>query len=116
MVAGSSNAINLTDGIDGLAIGCTITVALTYLILSYVAGHKGIAEYLLASYVPGAGDLAVICAALVGALCTAAAAERSIKRSDTSKAGVERNSGPLNSGERKFGSGDGVPAPSPRLP
>jgi phospho-N-acetylmuramoyl-pentapeptide-transferase len=66
VVAGSSNAINLTDGVDGLAIGCTITVALTYLILSYVAGHKGIAEYLLASYVPGAGELAVICAALVG--------------------------------------------------
>jgi phospho-N-acetylmuramoyl-pentapeptide-transferase len=66
-VVGFSNAINLTDGLDGLAIGCTITVALVYGIMAYAAGNFKIAEYLLISHVPGTGELAVICAALVGA-------------------------------------------------
>ena len=66
-VVGFSNAINLTDGLDGLAIGCTITVALVYGIMAYAAGNIKIAEYLLISYVPGTGELAVICGALVGA-------------------------------------------------
>ncbi len=66
-VVGFSNAINLTDGLDGLAIGCTITVALVYGIMAYAAGNVKIAEYLLISYVPGTGELAVICGALVGA-------------------------------------------------
>lgn len=65
VIAGSSNAINLTDGLDGLAIGCTITAALTYGIMSYAAGHAKIAEYLFIEFVPGAGELAVICSALV---------------------------------------------------
>jgi len=66
-VVGFSNAINLTDGLDGLAIGCTITVALVYGIMAYAAGNTIIAEYLLIGFVPGSGELAVICGALVGA-------------------------------------------------
>ncbi|MDF3058351.1 MAG: mraY [Rariglobus sp.] len=66
-VVGFSNAINLTDGLDGLAIGCTITVALVYGIMAYAAGNVKIAEYLLISHVPGTGELAVICGSLVGA-------------------------------------------------
>ena len=70
VMAGSSNAINLTDGVDGLAIGCTISVALTFMVLSYCAGNHIISDYLLISYIPGAGELAVVCAALVGASLT----------------------------------------------
>jgi phospho-N-acetylmuramoyl-pentapeptide-transferase len=66
-LVGFSNAINLTDGLDGLAIGCTITVALVYGVMAYAAGNTKIADYLLISYVPGTGELAVICGALVGA-------------------------------------------------
>jgi phospho-N-acetylmuramoyl-pentapeptide-transferase len=66
-IVGFSNAINLTDGLDGLAIGCTITVALTYGIMAYVASNAKIADYLLISFVPGTGELAVVCGALVGA-------------------------------------------------
>jgi phospho-N-acetylmuramoyl-pentapeptide-transferase len=66
MLVGSSNAINLTDGIDGLAIGCTITVALSYAIMAYAAGHSVIANYLLISYIPGVGELTVVCGSLVG--------------------------------------------------
>ena len=67
ILAGSSNAINLTDGIDGLAIGCTITVALVYAVMAYLTGHAIIADYLLISFINGAGELAVICAAMLGA-------------------------------------------------
>jgi phospho-N-acetylmuramoyl-pentapeptide-transferase len=66
-IVGFSNAINLTDGLDGLAMGCTITVALTYGIMAYAAGNAKIADYLLISFVPGTGELAVVCGALVGA-------------------------------------------------
>ena len=66
-LVGFSNAINLTDGLDGLAIGCTITVALVYGIMAYAAGNVKIADYLLISYVPGTGELAVVCGAIVGA-------------------------------------------------
>jgi len=67
VVVGSSNAVNLTDGLDGLAIGSTLMVAFTMAILSYVAGNVDMSEYLYVSYVPGAGELAVFCAAMVGA-------------------------------------------------
>lgn len=67
VLIGSSNAINLTDGVDGLAIGCTISVALVYAIMAYAAGHLVIAEYLFISYVPGTGELAIVCGCLVGA-------------------------------------------------
>ena len=66
ILAGSSNAINLTDGIDGLAIGCTIAAALTYAIFAYIAGNVIIANYLSVGYVPGAGELTIICVSLVG--------------------------------------------------
>lgn len=67
VLAGSSNAINLTDGLDGLAIGCTVTVALAYAIMAYAAGNFIISEYLFISFIPGAGELTVICSALLGA-------------------------------------------------
>jgi phospho-N-acetylmuramoyl-pentapeptide-transferase len=67
VITGTSNAVNLTDGLDGLAIGCSISVALTYAIFCYVAGNAKLATYLLLPLVSGAGELAVFCAALVGA-------------------------------------------------
>jgi phospho-N-acetylmuramoyl-pentapeptide-transferase len=67
VLAGSSNAINLTDGVDGLAIGCTVTAALAYAIMAYVAGNAIMADYLFVSFVPGVGELTVLCAALLGA-------------------------------------------------
>ncbi|MGB0372598.1 MAG: phospho-N-acetylmuramoyl-pentapeptide-transferase [Opitutales bacterium] len=66
VLGGSSNAINLTDGVDGLAIGCTVTVALAYMIMAYAAGNTIVAEYLFISYLPGAGELAIVCSALLG--------------------------------------------------
>ncbi|MEO5960674.1 MAG: phospho-N-acetylmuramoyl-pentapeptide-transferase [Opitutaceae bacterium] len=65
-VVGFSNAINLTDGLDGLAVGCTITVVMVIGIMAYLADHKFLSEYLLLSRVPGTGELTVICGALVG--------------------------------------------------
>ena len=65
-LCGSSNAINLTDGLDGLAIGCTVTVALTYGLMAYASGNAIISDYLLISWVPGTGELTVVCAALLG--------------------------------------------------
>ncbi|MBA4149652.1 MAG: phospho-N-acetylmuramoyl-pentapeptide-transferase [Verrucomicrobia bacterium] len=66
-IVGSSNAVNLTDGLDGLAIGCTVMVSFVFLILTYVAGHVNLANYLQISYVPGSGELSVFCAAMIGA-------------------------------------------------
>ena len=66
VIMGTSNAVNLTDGLDGLAIGCSITVALTYAIFCYLAGNAKLATYLFLPLVSGAGELAVFCAALVG--------------------------------------------------
>ncbi len=65
-IVGFSNAINLTDGLDGLAVGCTLTVAIVFAIMAYVADHIFLSEYLLISHVPGTGELTVICGALVG--------------------------------------------------
>jgi phospho-N-acetylmuramoyl-pentapeptide-transferase len=67
VVVGSSNAVNLTDGLDGLAIGCTVIVSFVFLVLTYVAGNYRIAEYLQVPYVAGAGELSVFCAAMIGA-------------------------------------------------
>ena len=67
IIVGSSNAVNLTDGLDGLAIGPAIVAAATYMIFAYVAGHIKIAEYLQINYVPGAGEITVFCGALAGA-------------------------------------------------
>jgi len=66
VIVAASNAVNLTDGLDGLAIGPVMIAAATFLVLSYAAGHSGIAEYLAIKYVPGAGQLAIFCGALVG--------------------------------------------------
>lgn len=65
IVVGASNAVNLTDGLDGLVIGPVMTVAFAYGIFSYVAGHAKIAEYLLIPGIHGAGDLSIFAAALV---------------------------------------------------
>jgi phospho-N-acetylmuramoyl-pentapeptide-transferase len=67
VVVGSSNAVNLTDGLDGLAIGPTVITAGVYLLFSYLAGHAGLAAYLQIPYVQGTGEVAVFCGALVGA-------------------------------------------------
>ena len=66
-IVGSSNAVNLTDGLDGLAIGCTLIVSVAFLFMTYFAGNARIAAYLQIPYVPGAGELTVFCAALIGA-------------------------------------------------
>ncbi|MFH1075838.1 MAG: phospho-N-acetylmuramoyl-pentapeptide-transferase [Pseudomonadota bacterium] len=67
VIVGTSNAVNLTDGLDGLAIGATTVATATMLIFSYVAGHAKIAGYLQIPYVPGSGELAVVCGSVVGA-------------------------------------------------
>ncbi|MFA7257194.1 MAG: hypothetical protein WC047_06445, partial [Kiritimatiellales bacterium] len=67
VLVGASNAVNLTDGLDGLAIGCTNSAAAAYLVMAYVAGHFAFAEYLQVPFVKGAGELAVFCGALLGA-------------------------------------------------
>jgi phospho-N-acetylmuramoyl-pentapeptide-transferase len=67
VITGFSNAVNLTDGLDGLAIGPVMISAGTFVLLSYAAGNTVIAEYLAIKYVPGSGQLAIFCGALVGA-------------------------------------------------
>lgn len=67
VIVGSSNAVNLTDGLDGLAAGCTIFVCLLYVVLAYVSGRSDWSAYLGIPYVPGVGEVAVIGAALAGA-------------------------------------------------
>jgi phospho-N-acetylmuramoyl-pentapeptide-transferase len=66
-IVGSSNAVNLTDGLDGLAIGCTLIVSFVFLVMTYVAGNIKAAEYLQIPYVAGAGELTVFCSAMIGA-------------------------------------------------
>ncbi|MDP2108898.1 MAG: phospho-N-acetylmuramoyl-pentapeptide-transferase, partial [Rhodocyclaceae bacterium] len=67
VIVGASNAVNLTDGLDGLAIMPTVMVGAALGIFAYVAGHAGFSKYLLLPYVPGAGELVVFCGALAGA-------------------------------------------------
>ena len=66
-IVGSSNAVNLTDGLDGLAIGCTLIVGFVFLIFTYVAGNVKTSAYLQIPFVSGADELTVFCAALIGA-------------------------------------------------
>jgi len=66
-IVGSSNAVNLTDGLDGLAIGCTLIVGFVFLVFTYLAGNVKAAAYLQIPYVAGAGELTVFCSALLGA-------------------------------------------------
>jgi phospho-N-acetylmuramoyl-pentapeptide-transferase len=67
VIAGSSNAVNLTDGLDGLAIGIVVMVALAFGILSYLSGNINFSTYLYIPYTRGAGELAVFCGSLIGA-------------------------------------------------
>ena len=67
IIVSSSNAVNLTDGMDGLAIGCTLIVALTFAVMTFVAGNAKTAGYLQVPFVPGAAELTVVCAGLIGA-------------------------------------------------
>jgi phospho-N-acetylmuramoyl-pentapeptide-transferase len=65
VLVGASNAVNLTDGLDGLAIGPVMSTAFTYGVFSYVTGHSKLAEYLQIPYVPGVGEVAIFCGALL---------------------------------------------------
>jgi phospho-N-acetylmuramoyl-pentapeptide-transferase len=66
IIVAASNGVNLTDGLDGLAIGPVMISAGTFLLLAYAAGHAGIADYLAIKSVPGSGQLSIFCGALVG--------------------------------------------------
>jgi phospho-N-acetylmuramoyl-pentapeptide-transferase len=67
VLAGSSNAVNLTDGLDGLAIGCTIIAAGALTVLTYVSGHAVFADYLELERMPLVGELTIFCGSMVGA-------------------------------------------------
>jgi phospho-N-acetylmuramoyl-pentapeptide-transferase len=66
VIVGCSNAVNLTDGLDGLAIGPVMIAALAYTVVAYVTGHRLMSEYLLIPHIDGAGELAVFTAAILG--------------------------------------------------
>ncbi len=68
VIVAGANAVNLTDGLDGLASGCTIMVALTYAVLAYVVGNAALSWFFRIPFVPGSGELAVYCAVMVGAV------------------------------------------------
>ncbi len=67
VIVGSSNAVNLTDGLDGLAIGCTLIAAGALTVLTYVSGHAAFATYLELQRMPQVGELTIFCGAMVGA-------------------------------------------------
>ncbi|SNR82163.1 phospho-N-acetylmuramoyl-pentapeptide-transferase [Desulfurobacterium atlanticum] len=67
VIVGASNAVNLTDGLDGLAIGPVITTSLVFLVYAYVAGHARFSSYLHLPYISGAGELSIVCGAVIGA-------------------------------------------------
>jgi phospho-N-acetylmuramoyl-pentapeptide-transferase len=67
VLVGATNAVNITDGLDGLAVGCSSSVALSYLVMAYASGHLLFADYLYIPYIEGAGELAVFCGCLAGA-------------------------------------------------
>ncbi|MCX5655119.1 MAG: phospho-N-acetylmuramoyl-pentapeptide-transferase [Planctomycetota bacterium] len=67
VVSGTSNAVNLTDGMDGLAIGSMVPPTIVFLIISYIAGRVDYSAYLFLPHVPGVGELAIFCGALLGA-------------------------------------------------
>jgi len=66
VIIGTSNAVNITDGLDGLAIGPFIIASATYMVFAYVAGHVKIANYLQINYVSGSGEIAIFCGAMAG--------------------------------------------------
>jgi phospho-N-acetylmuramoyl-pentapeptide-transferase len=67
VMTGASNAVNLTDGLDGLAAGCMAIVSFTFLALAYVVGDARLSKFLLIPHVFAAGEMAVVCAAIGGA-------------------------------------------------
>jgi len=67
VIAGSSNAVNLTDGLDGLAAGIVVMVGIAFSVLCYVSGNINLSNYLLIPYIKGAGELAIFCAGIIGA-------------------------------------------------
>jgi phospho-N-acetylmuramoyl-pentapeptide-transferase len=67
LVVGFSNAVNMTDGLDGLAIGCTLIAAAAFTGLAYVSGHRVFSEYLDLLYMPKVGEVTIFCGAMVGA-------------------------------------------------
>ncbi|MGD0336478.1 MAG: phospho-N-acetylmuramoyl-pentapeptide-transferase [Candidatus Omnitrophota bacterium] len=67
VIAGSSNAVNLTDGLDGLAIGIVVMVAIAFAVLAYVSGNIKFSTYLIIPYIRGSGELTVFCSSLIGA-------------------------------------------------
>ncbi len=67
VIVGATNAVNLTDGMDGLAIGCVMIVSATLSVLCYISGHLKFSEYLLIPYLPGTGELTIFCSAILGA-------------------------------------------------
>jgi phospho-N-acetylmuramoyl-pentapeptide-transferase len=66
VIVGASNAVNLTDGLDGLAIGCTVIAAGALTVLTYVSGHAAFASYLELQRMPQIGELTIFCGAMVG--------------------------------------------------
>ncbi|MDD2689795.1 MAG: phospho-N-acetylmuramoyl-pentapeptide-transferase [Candidatus Omnitrophica bacterium] len=67
VIAGTSNAVNLTDGLDGLAIGIVVMVALAFSVLSYVTGNIKFSDYLFIPFIKGSGELTVFCSSILGA-------------------------------------------------
>jgi len=67
VIVGTTNAVNLTDGLDGLAAGCVVFITMTYAVISYITGHIVMSRYLNVFYLSGAGELSVFCTALTGA-------------------------------------------------
>ncbi|MEW6074947.1 MAG: phospho-N-acetylmuramoyl-pentapeptide-transferase [Candidatus Omnitrophota bacterium] len=67
VIAGSSNAVNLTDGLDGLAVGIVVMVAIAFSVISYVSGNIKFSQYLFIPYIPRSGELAVFCGSILGA-------------------------------------------------
>ena len=67
VIVGSSNAVNLADGLDGLATGCMIMVCVAFSVLTYISGHINFSKYLLIPYIEGSGELSIFCAGILGA-------------------------------------------------
>jgi phospho-N-acetylmuramoyl-pentapeptide-transferase len=66
-MVGMSNAVNITDGLDGLAIGCTVIAGMALTLITYVVGRFDFSNYLNVPYISGVGELSILCSALVGA-------------------------------------------------
>lgn len=67
LLVGTSNAVNLTDGLDGLAIGCTLIASTAFTALTYISGHKTLSQYLDIQFIPGVSEVTIFCGTMVGA-------------------------------------------------